>query len=362
MNQDNNAVQQVGRDAQFADDEINLFDLLKDVKQQFHWLFGITFIFTVLGVVYALLATPVYQVDSKIKPSSAKYLTELNTPDLSEIFSITPEQAYESAKQAIFSQEYRREFYQQSVAQFKQADLYSDALSFSQNYQRFNENLKVSVSSEKKDAESYLQISLELSDPQLATLFVNDYVLYSLKRRLNDISDEIESKRESRLKKLEFDAGLLRDTYFTDKIRRKLMLNEAQQIAKAVNQIDPVYSKSDILGSFTPPLYMYGLNALNAEEQALASRKEMAKGLPYGEEHFIEGLAKVLFDIEKLTNIKIDYSNIELAKIDEPALEPFSPIKPKKLLIVILAMIAGGFLGLMSALVIAAYNRYKVEH
>ena len=358
---DMNEIQQVGRDARFAEDEINLFDLVKDIRQHAHWLFGSTVLFAVLGVVYALMATPVFQVDSKIKPAPAKYLTELNVPELSEVYTLDNAQAFLEAKQAVFSQEYRRDFYKQQLEQFQSAGLYRDELTFSQNYQKFNEDLKVTASNEKKDEESFLKITLQLTDADLATSFVNDYVAYSLQRRMQDIKDEIESKRSSRLRALEFDASLIRDTYYNDKTRRKLTLNEAQQIAKSVGQIDPVYSKSDILGSFKPPLYMYGLKALNAEEKALADRERMAKGLPHGEEHFIKGLPEILFNIKKLSEAKIDYDNVQLALVDEPALEPVKPVKPKKMLIVILATMAGGFIGLMLALVRAAYNRYNVE-
>ena len=355
------AIQQGGRDAQFADDEINLFDLIADIKDHFHWLAGFTILFAALGVVYALVATPVYQVESKIKPVSAKYLTELNTPELAEIFSLDSEAAFKQAKDAIFSQQYRREFYKQKISLFEGSGLYEEGLTFSQNYQKFNRDFKVSASNEKKDAENFIKVSLLLADSDLATSFVNDYVVYALNSRLSDIKDEVDYKRKSRLEELEYEASLIRDTYFNNKTRRKLNLDEAQQIARAVGQLDPVYSKSDILGSFKPPLYMYGLKALNAEENALNSRENIAKGLPHGEEHFIAGLPKILFNINKLTNISIDYSRVELAVVDEPALEPLNPIKPKKKLIVILASLAGGFIGLMIALIRAAYKRYKVE-
>lgn len=359
---DLNPLQQVGRDAHFADDEINLFDLVKDVQQQFHWLVGFTVLFAVLGLAYALTATPVYQVESRIKPSAAKYLTELNSPELAEIYSLKVDGAFAEAKSAVFSQEYRREYYKQQLEKFKASELYKDELTFSQNYQKFNEDFKVSVSNEKKDAEDFLKVSLQLTHAELATDFVNGYISYALQRRLSDIHDEIESKRFNRIDKLKLDADLLRDTYFNSKTRRKLNLEEAQQIAKAVGQIEPVYSKSDILGSFQPPLYMYGLKALEAEEKAMNSREKMAGGLPHGEEHFIAGLPKILFDIRKLESISVDYDKVKLAQIDEPALQPFKPIKPKKALIVILATMAGGFIGLMMALVLAAYKRYKKEH
>lgn len=363
MNQptDLNSVQQAGRDAQFADDEINLFDLVKDVVNNLHWLVGITTLFAILGITYALKATPVYEVHSKIKPATEKYLAQFNAPELAGVYKLNAGNAYIQAVQALFSQAYRRDFYKSKVDILKGAGFYNESFSFSQNYQEFNKWLSLKESNDKKDAEKFLSISLKLSNPELVTSLLNSYVDYSLARRLQDINDDIQVKRLSRLKKLNYDADSLRDAYANNKTHRKLTLDEARSIAIAVGQVDPVYAKSDILGSFKPPLYMYGSKALEAEERAMENRGKLAEALPHGEEHFISGLPAILFDIKKLDDIKIDYSKLKLAVVDEPALEPLKPIKPKKLLIVILATIVGGFIGLMVALVLAAYKRYKTE-
>ena len=151
---------------------------------------------------------------------------------------------------------------------------------------------------------------------------------------------------------------MLRDKYYSRKVQRKLQLDEASKIASSIGQVEPIYSKSDILGSFEPPLYMYGTKALSAEEIALAERGKQAKELPNGEEHFIAGLSEILFEIEQLKKLNIDYSKIKIALVDEYALVAASPIKPKKLLIVLLACVLGVFLGILGALMLSAYKRH----
>jgi len=161
-----------------------------------------------------------------------------------------------------------------------------------------------------------------------------------------------------RLNKLEYDASLIRDKYYNRKVQRKLQLEEAGGIAKSVGQVEPIYTSSDILGSFKPPLYMYGSKALSAEEQALGGRAQLAKDLPHGEEHFIVGLPEILFEINQLKNLHIDYSEIKIAKVDEYALPPLAPIKPKKLLILMLSCVVSVFFGVMAALLVSAYQRH----
>jgi chain length determinant protein (polysaccharide antigen chain regulator) len=110
------------------------------------------------------------------------------------------------------------------------------------------------------------------------------------------------------------------------------------------------------------PLYLYGSKALIAESNALSNREKLSKNLPFGEEHFINGLPEILFEIQQLKNLKIDFSKVKIAKIDEFATVPVKPIKPRKALILALGLIAGGFLGLMTALIVGAYKRHKKQH
>jgi chain length determinant protein (polysaccharide antigen chain regulator) len=66
-----------------------------------------------------------------------------------------------------------------------------------------------------------------------------------------------------------------------------------------------------------------------------------------------------LFKINQLKSLEIDYGKVSLAVVDEQAILPVGAIKPKKLLIMALACVAGGFVGLMMALLMAAFHRHK---
>lgn len=342
----------------YEDDEINLFDLIQDLNLQKRWFFISLVSVVSVAIFYIMTATPIYSVNSVVKPVTEKRLAELNVPQLNGIFSISVEEAFEQSKQALLSKEYRIDYMRSRKDDLVAVDLYDEALSDGQNFARLDTLVSAKLSNEKKDAESFVSVSFELKDPEFAADFLNGYVEFALNQRLTEIKDTLNIKRDARIKKLDYDSSLMREKYYTQKIRRSLQLNEALGIAKAVGQLEPVYSKSDILGSFKPPLYMYGAKALEAEESALASRDKLAKDHPLGEEHFIAGLPEILFEMEELKNLEIDYEKVAVASIDERALVPESPFKPKKALILALAIVAGGFLGLMVALVVASYKRY----
>ena len=340
------------------DDEIDLFDLWDDIVAHKLVIFvGFAFCLS-LAIAYLFVTKPVYQVKSVIKPVGEQGLVEINVPQLNGIYSLGVEAAFEHSKRAMLSKESQRLFYHQYLAEIKGLEgLYNAELSEAQNVKVFGELLGVKLSN-KKDAETFIELALELGEPTLAANLLNSFVAFSLQNRLQEIQQIIDSKLRVRLNKLEYDASLIRDKYYSSKIQRKLKLDEARKIANSVGQVDPIYSESDILGSFKPPLYMYGSKALSAEEQALSQREVIAKNLPHGEEHFIVGLPEILFEIGQLKKLDVDYSKVRLAQIDESALAPLSPVKPKKLLIVILASVVGLFAGVLMALLTSAYNRH----
>ncbi len=346
-------------EASFHEDEIDLFDLWDDLVANKLWIALGLIACVALAVVYLSMAKPIYEVRSVIKPTNERYLVGVNAPELSGVYSLGVAGAFEHAKRALLSKEYHRDFYSQNMPLIKTLKgLYSPLLSESQNFTNFDSLLSVRLSDSKKDNETFIVINFEWSDAKGAADLLNTYVAFTLQSRVSEIKKTLESKRLVRLNKLKYDASLIRDKYYSHKTQRKLQLGEALGIAKNVGQRDSIYSKSDILGGFKPPLYMYGSKVLIAEESALSRRESLSKGLPHGEDHFMTGLSSILFEIEQLEQLKVDYSKVKIVQLDEPAVVPVSSVKPKKLLVLVLSIVAGGFLGLMLALIMAAYKRH----
>ncbi|WP_396586926.1 Wzz/FepE/Etk N-terminal domain-containing protein [Bermanella sp. R86510] len=349
-------------DADFRDnrsDEIDLFDLWDDIVDNKLWVVAGLVGCLLLAALYLVKATPVFETRVVVKPPSENHVLELNQPQLVDIYEKNVEQAYADARSALLSKELRRDFYQANLAKIKELpSLYNENRETGQNFIQFDKHFSSSVSS-KKDVEEFVEIRFQLTHAEKAAQFLNSYTEYVLGAKLAEVENTISNKVQTQIKKLEYDASKLRQEYAGQQTRRSLMLTEAEQIAKAVGQTDPVFSKSEIVGTYEPPLYMFGTNALKAEKQAIEQRANVAKALPFGEDHFIEGLPEILFKIEQLKALDIDYSQVKLGVIDEYAVVPLSPIKPKKLLVVALACVAGVFVGMMMALIMAAFQRHK---
>jgi len=348
------------RDARFSTDEIDLFDLFDDLMANKIWVvLGLIGSLMMAGA-YTLKSTPVYRTQAVVKSASENDLVQLNLPQIKTIYSKTVEEAFSDAKGAILSKEVRRSFFDVNIDRLiSTPNIYNPNISESQNFANFDKLFASKFSNDKKDAEIFATVEFESTDPEEAAAILNDFVTFALQSRLQDVQDTLNSKVAAHVEKLEYDAMLLRERYYSEQTRRKLELAEAKTIASAIGQSSPVIAKAEIMGTYEPPLYMYGTQAITAESKAISNRKTLAKNLPYGEDHFIKGLPEVLFDIQQLKGLKVDFNKVKLAVIDEKAIVPLKPIKPKKALIVALAGVTGIFMGLMAALLVAAFKRHK---
>ena len=74
---------------------------------------------------------------------------------------------------------------------------------------------------------------------------------------------------------------------------------------------------------------------------------------------FITSIQPLRLKLDELQAIAAqDYSKVRLLRLEQPAMAPESPIKPRKKLVLLLCIISGGFLGLLVALVrVAVGNR-----
>ena len=343
------------------DDEIDLFDLIDDIWDHKYWvLVGIVFTLMLAGL-YLFKATPVYEAEAKVKSATANDLIEFSRPQLEDIYSIDVAGAFAFAKSALLSTGYRKEFYEIKLDEIKSIpNSYDESLSLEQNFSGFSNNFSIKTSG-NKDAEAHVKLSLKYIDPEMASGLLNDFVEYALFRRLRDSYDTMLAKINGRIESLNYQASIMREEYMGDKARRILELKEATSIAIAVGQDNPIYRNMDLVGGQLPPLYMLGSKAIKAEIMALESREVIAKKMARGEDHFIEGLPKLLVEIEALQALEIDFSKINLARIDQVAVVPVKPIKPRKLLIMALALVGGIFVGLFMALIVAAYGKHKIR-
>lgn len=195
---------------------------------------------------------------------------------------------------------------------------------------------------------------------------------------------------EDALKKAELKDEIvaLREQLKTQREHRIQRLNEAIAIAESLGIDKPSNpsAMSAVSRSGGPvirteitnqeiPLYFMGTEALAAEREALLARTsddfmeprigEIEKELALLEKNreveilrqreqedlYLKDLAIWREEAARLSGIKLETDRLRLVRLDQPALQPLAPVKPKKLMIIALGAVLGVMLGVFVALV-----------
>ncbi|MAY13913.1 MAG: hypothetical protein CMI06_01100 [Oceanospirillaceae bacterium] len=339
-----------------SSDEIDLFDLIDDIKEKWYWLVGTVVLSLCLALVYAYTTTPVYQTEVVYKEVSDVDLLPLNQPRLQGIFSLSREKAFKEVRALARSGNSKRVFYNQLLAENNvelSALIYAEKLTEEQNFVLFSERFTYADPG-VKETDVLLRIQFELSDPQWATQLLNRYSDFILQRYLDEVRNTLELTRDARLEALELEADGLRTKYLAQKNQRMLMLEEASSISASIKQKMPFYSGNNnaLLGS-QPPLFMMGQTVINSELSQIRSRAEQ------GEDAYISGLPELNWKIQNLKKAEVSWDKVRFVQLDQSAVLPLKPVKPRKVMIVALAGVAGGMAGVVFALLAAAQARRR---
>lgn len=400
-------------------DEIDLFELAQSIWQEKILIVIITAVVTVLALIYALAATPIYQVQSIVKPAVTKDLDELNGTD---IYQLSPAEALVQVGASLESYETRLGYFKANQELFE--PLLTSSGSLEQNFERINrEYIKILKTDTKNDESFANYVGVQFQYPKgvngaaIANGFVDHAIdlekqritasldviisnsLERLNRTIGNTRAGYDASKEAQIAQLsEKDAlnkaqlldelGALREELKVRRQNRIMQLDEAIVIAKSLGIKKPATPSSlanetrtsgsvirTEVNSQQNPLYFMGTEALNAERDALMAREnddftsdrivEINTALKLLEHNrqievlqarenddlFLAELAENRKEISRLKNLKVNMDNLKLVRIDQVAVEPASPIKPRKSLIVALGIVLGGMLGVFAALI-----------
>lgn len=302
--------------AQFHDDEIDLFELAENLWKEKILIALVTAVVTFIALAYALLATPQYQTQSTVRPPALKSLDELNGL---EIVEMEPEEALAKVAAELDSYDARFEYYRNNRELF--TELESENRSLEQNFERINSGALKVIRPDPKRADSQRPfVSLQFEYPRGVDgpQIVNGLVAHAVERALAEVSSDLEALVANRLSVLERQINTARVSYDAEKEARIAMLMEEDGLKRAqlndelnalrtqlrqrrenrIAQLEEAISIASALGikkpttpsgmsqeqrstgnvvrtevtNQTPPLYFMGTDALEAERKALQSR------------------------------------------------------------------------------------------
>jgi chain length determinant protein (polysaccharide antigen chain regulator) len=332
-------------------DDIDIFSIARGLWNRVWVIIAVTLIAGVLGLMYAFLSERVYEARAYLVPPTQSDIADLNTGRTArnELTPYSIGDAYRLFLRNLQSESLRQDFF---------AEEYLPSLSDDQKtrpqdalYAEYSKKLQVNPVT--ADEAGRFSVVVQTTSPQQAVEWVKSYiekaavlaadeitknVSYEAKVRSRGISQEIDTRRETG----EFSRG--------DSI---VKLREALSVATAAGVQKPTV----IFGAATTAVagkmdgevsFLRGAEALNAEIKNLESRSS--------NDAYIKELrdlqAKKSF-YDKLAVVSQDF---RLFRYDGNVETPQSAVKPKKALVISLALVLGLMLG-----VLFAFTLYRLD-
>lgn len=330
------------------DDEIDLTELFAKVWSRKGWVVAITALITLIALAYVLLTKPVYQAEVFLMPPNSSDLQVLNINTDELVHKVSPDVAYRQVLDQLRSKQQLQKFI--VTTDYAQAYRSSSEQSDQQVFDVFSKALR--VNKPKKGELMFTSISLEGANAERVAETLSSYVAHVQNKVVLDLWNDIAEARDRKLDQLQNKIDTKRKLAKTQRQDRIALIEEAVVIASAAGiQSIGVNAKNQLDGKNinivnTDSLFIRGADALGAEITVLKAR--------ISDDPFIRGLRQLQERMANLKAIKINTRAVKPMRIDFNAVVPEKPIKPKKRLIVAVALLLGCMLGMFVALVVPA--------
>lgn len=349
--------------------EIDLFELFQSLWQEKVLIILITAAITALALAYALTATPIYQTQASLVPPPAYAVQGYNEGRMEAFREVrenrkegsrengtkefTVDDIYKIYLKNLRSLQLRNAFFEEvylpSLSAVKQ-DNSRDSL-----LRRFNTVLSVKQG-DPKDNPSLYRVSVELNDPVVAAEWVKKYIEGAIAATKLELKNNIETDKKARINALNLQIKALLDTAKKEREDQINLLKEALYVAESIGleNSSPQSDKASLGGNRyidNDLIYTRGAKTLRAQLQVLENRSN--------DEPFIKDFRELNTQLELLKAYTLDDANVSVVTIDEAAVVPSTPIKPKKKMIVMVGVVLGGMLGVFAALVRSVIRKRK---
>lgn len=327
-------------------DEIDLFELLGGLWRQKLLIILTAAIVAAMAVAYALLATPIYEAKVVVQPPSQSSVSQLNygRGGDSGLAMLSVKDVYDVYLRNLQSESLRREFFRKvyipSVPEAERKGSQDDL------YSRMNSILTVAVTS--KDTPSRYYIMANLPSAEQAAQWVVQYAQMAGEHAKREVTKDVRGDAMVKANNLEQQINAARESARKQREDRVKQLSEALKVAESIGLEKPPIISNSLSGEVSAGMdgsltYMRGSKALRAEIENLRNRTS--------DDPFIARLRQREEAMTFYRSLQIDPGVIEVYRQDGAIELPDKPVKPKKLFIVVLGVVAGATLGLILAMV-----------
>jgi len=339
------------------DDEIDLRQLMVTLVEGWRWIVGVPVLAVLLALAYVMIKTPTYETQFKAIPAPSSNFAGFN---LVGGFSISPGQAYSQLGNSLSSFQNFESFYQSNKGEFKideNAEL-SDV---------FAERFTVSGLDPSQNERLVMTVDYEYPEGERGSAIVNAYVESTAQKVWYRLRQQFHEYNRAQIASLETDLTLQKQSLRRAREERLFTLEQALTVARRLGIEKPTTPQqfgrqpagtevfyADISGDNSLPLYFMGYQALEADRDTL--KQAIDEGLSNSA---IRATQQKLSQHKRIAELLNDGSLIgidqgagqnhteRVVQVVEYAFEPADQSKPKTLLILALAVVLGGMLGIM---------------
>lgn len=212
-------------------DEIDLIELFQSLWAQKWLISGAAAVVAAAAGAYAFLATPVYEVQSLLRPALIKDLDELNGTG---VYTLTPADALKKVGASLDSYKTRLGFFQANKNLFE--GLAKPDRSLEQAFEEFNrEKFSLLKPDPKKPDNLSDFVGIELSYPEYldGAAITNGLVAYAIEVERERIAADLKVVIANRLNDVERKIKAARASYEADKASRIVKLRESDSLKRA---------------------------------------------------------------------------------------------------------------------------------
>ncbi|KYC25245.1 LPS O-antigen chain length determinant protein WzzB [Pseudomonas sp. ABFPK] len=325
-------------------DEVDVLELWHALWSRKLLILSCVILVTAATLVYVWLKTPMYEAKSFILPPTKNDIAQLNygRTEASGLKAFTPKDVYQIYLRSLQSESLRRQFFRAVYL----PNLPEVARQGSQDalYDQFGKVLTVGAVA-GDSAERFLIRALS-DDPKMSVKWVTRFSEMASDLAKKMLVEDADTEVKVLVKNLEQQIRSARDAAHKQREDQIARLEEALKVAKAVNLSKPPIIASgmdtEVSGGMQGALtYMRGSQALEAELANLRTRES--------DDPFVAGLRELQEKLDFYRNLQLNPAVIEVFQQDGAIEVPDTPVRLRKLLIVVGGVFAGLVLGVLLA-------------
>lgn len=332
-------------------DDIDIFLIARALWSRVWVIITITLIAGVLGLMYAFLSERVYEAKAYLVPPTQSDIADLNTGRTSrnELTPYSIEDVYRLFLRNLQSESLRQDFFSNEYL----PSLTDDQKARPQDvlYAEFSKKLQVHPVT--ADEAGRYSVIAQTTSPQQAVEWVTDYVKQAAALAAKEITKNVSYEAKVRSRSISQEIDTRRETGESSRGDAIVKLRAALNVAMAAGVKKPTVTfgaaPTAVAGKMDGDVsFLRGVEALNAEIKNLESRSS--------NDAFIEELRELQAQksfYDKLAVVSKDFS---LFRYDGNVETPLSAVKPKKALVISLALVLGLMLG-----VLFAFTLYRMD-